>query len=307
MPPQRKPRGPLRELAPLLAVVAVIATARSSLADHYFVPSESMLPTVHAGDHIVVNKAAYGARLPFTSFTVASRSGPARGDVVVLTDEETGATLLKRVVALPGDRVEVRHGRVVLNGVEAEVRGDGEVLDRGAHPVSLSDGGGPDFGPVVMPSDGYLVLGDNRGNSRDGRSFGVVPRQRILGRAAAVVARDGVPTYLRLLAGARFFARGRPSAAGKTMVFCSCERRLSTWRPSSRVALASSSINLSGFFFAFGSSRSACVSHGNTAVTSACTYTLPRSTLSALTLPQVCPSPAGQLERAPLSTGSTQN
>ncbi len=194
--PPRSSRGP--RLAPLLAVIAVVATGRSSLADHYFVPTESMLPTVHAGDHIVVNKAAYDARLPFSEISLRHRTGPARGDVVVLVDAETGATLLKRVVALPGDEVSVRGGAITLNGRQVPLDHGEEVLDRGAHGVELDDGGGPELGPVVVPKDSYLVLGDNRGNSRDGRVFGWVPRERLLGRAIAVVARDGRPTYLAL-------------------------------------------------------------------------------------------------------------
>src|SRR5690242_7676686 len=107
--------GPLREALKLLALMAGLLMARSSLADHYYVPSESMLPTLAVGDRLVVNKLAYDLRLPFSSVSLWSRGGPARGDVAVLSSPEDGRTLVKRVVAVPGDRIAVRDGRLSLN------------------------------------------------------------------------------------------------------------------------------------------------------------------------------------------------
>ena len=94
-------------------------------------------------------------------------------------DRATGTVLLKRVVAVGGDLVEVRSGVVMI---------DGKRMD--AH-ASLAEGGGTDFGPERVPDGKLLVLGDNRGNSRDGRFFGFVDRDRIVGRAFAVVVRNG--------------------------------------------------------------------------------------------------------------------
>src|SRR5437868_15267417 len=106
----KKPRRVLRELSSVLAAAAVALVARSSFADHYVVPSGSMLPTVELQDHVVVSKLAYGVHLPLVPGYVAHFAGPARGDVVVLAAPDTGITLLKRVVAVPGDRVTVRDG-----------------------------------------------------------------------------------------------------------------------------------------------------------------------------------------------------
>jgi signal peptidase I len=180
-----------RTLVQLSSAAAIALTARASLADHYRVPSGSMEPTVHVGDHIVVAKAAYGLRLPFTDRYLVRFTEPERGDVVVLDPpdddgrggagpEGLGAVLLKRVVAVEGDLVDVTDGRVHIRG--REVR---------EPTISLAAGGGPDLEPTRVPAGKLLVLGDNRGNSRDGRSFGWVDRERILGRALRVVARNG--------------------------------------------------------------------------------------------------------------------
>ena len=100
-----KARRPLRELTSVLAAAAVALVTRSSLADHYVVPTGSMLPTVQLEDHVVVSKLAYGVHIPLLNGYVTHFGGPARGDVVVLTAPDTGTVLLKRVAAVPGDRV----------------------------------------------------------------------------------------------------------------------------------------------------------------------------------------------------------
>jgi signal peptidase I len=192
----------VRELVTIVVAIAIVVTARTSLADHYIVPSESMEPTVEVQDHILVDKLAYGLRLPLIDKSVVTLGEPERGDVVVLTSPEDGRVLLKRVVAIPGDRVEVRGGRLELNGtpVPIETRDHQlrESLGKAGHPVSLAFGGGPPLGPLVIPHDKYLVMGDNRGNSLDGRYFGLVSRATIFGRAEGVFMRHGSPTWIGL-------------------------------------------------------------------------------------------------------------
>ena len=194
--PRSRARRIARELATLAAFALVLLSARSSLADHYTVPSGSMQPTVEIDDHILVNKAAYGLRVPFTSAYIAHFSGPAIGDVVVLDSPEEDKVLLKRVVGVPGTRVEVRGGRVSIDGKLAPVeqRADGlhELLGGADHALRLGRGGGPSWGPVTIPDGRYLVMGDNRGDSRDGRFFGLVTRDAILGRAIGVYWRSGL-------------------------------------------------------------------------------------------------------------------
>jgi signal peptidase I len=151
------------------------------------------------GDQICVNKAAYGLRVPASQKYVLEGAGPARGDVVVLTSPSDGEVLLKRVVAVPGDVVEVASGRVAIDGARAPVRttagGAVEELGGREHALSTEYGGGPDFGPTLVPKDAYLVLGDNRGNSRDGRYFGWVMRDALLGKAVAVCLHAGKPVW----------------------------------------------------------------------------------------------------------------
>jgi signal peptidase I len=185
-----------RELLVVAAFLLALVAARSSLADHYRVPTGSMEPTVRPGDRVLVDKTAYGVRVPFTDLTIIPRASPERGDVVVLDSPEDGAVLLKRVVALPGDLVEVQGGALYLGGrpVPVEPLAGGLVEDLGrTHEVRL---GGADFGPVAVPPDHYLVLGDNRPGSYDGRAFGFVERGAIFGRVIAVYYRDGF-TWVR--------------------------------------------------------------------------------------------------------------
>lgn len=185
MPRRRAPRW-LREAAFIGIFVGLALASRASLADHYHVPSGSMLPAVELRDRVVVNKLAYGLRLPAADGYALTWDDPRRDDVVVLRSPVTGDVLLKRVVAVPGDLVEVRDGRVRIAGADAP--------DPAA---DLARGSGPDYGPVRLGPDRYLVLGDNRGDSLDGRAFGPVERGAILGKVVAVFYRGG-PTWRRL-------------------------------------------------------------------------------------------------------------
>ncbi|MGC4089079.1 MAG: signal peptidase I [Polyangiaceae bacterium] len=195
------PRAFRRWLSPLFTLAGLFA-ARASLADHYTVPTGSMEPTVQVGDHVCVDKRAYGLRIPASETYVLHGHAPARGEVVVLNSPSDDEVLLKRVAAVPGDVVSVRDGRLLLNGVEVPTeQHDRHLIESlGAHPHELGAefGGGPDLPPTRVPSGHFLVLGDNRGNSRDGRYFGWVTEGAILGRAAAVCLRHGRPLWLPL-------------------------------------------------------------------------------------------------------------
>lgn len=187
-----------RDAISLVAFLAVALTARASLADHYVVPTGSMIPTVHEGDRVFVSKAAYGLRFPMSRVWLWRWSEPHRGDVVVLESPAEDVILLKRVIALPGDTIEVRAGKLILNGDKVVATDDQETLDGKVHALSLASGGGPDFGPKQVPAGKVLVMGDNRGNSRDGRMFGFVEEDAVLGRAVAVYSRDSSLTWDKL-------------------------------------------------------------------------------------------------------------
>jgi len=145
----------VREVLTIAVFALVLMSARSSVADHYLVPTGSMQPTVEIDDHVLVNKAAYGLRLPFSHSYLARFDGPAAGDVVVLDAPDEDKVLLKRVVGVPGTQVEVRGGRIWIDGKPAPVahRGDElyEQLGRADHALRLTRGGGPDWGQSPRP------------------------------------------------------------------------------------------------------------------------------------------------------------
>ncbi len=188
----------LREWLPVLLFVALVLTARSSLADHYHVPSGSMEPNLVPGDHVVVDKAAYGLRMPFTLRVLVPRNTPERGEVVIFDSPENGERLIKRVVAVGGDVVAVRRGRVLIDGqpLATPPAPGTEWFDDRAVALNLANGGGPELPPIRVPEGQVLVLGDHRGNSRDGRYFGFIPVAAIYGRAEGVFWRSSEgPTW----------------------------------------------------------------------------------------------------------------
>ena len=191
-----------KDLVAILVALASILVGRASLADHYYVPSGSMQPSVEPGDRVVVHKAAYGLRIPWSQAWLTEVAMPNRGDVVVLHSPETGEVLLKRVVAIAGDRVAVHGGRVWIDGQALPVIASGgslrEQLGDRTHPLRLASSGGPDLPAVMVPADTLLVMGDNRGNSHDGRSFGFVEARAVLGRAVSGIYRNGELRWIEL-------------------------------------------------------------------------------------------------------------
>ena len=187
-----------RDWLPTLLLLGLILVARSTLADHYHVPSGSMEPNLVPGDHVVVNKAAYGLRIPFSKTVIALQEAPQPGEVVIFDSPEDGVRLIKRVVAVGGDQVAVRSGRVWING-EPLVDPRAPARERyGERDVwlRLDHGGGPDLVEGRVPEGHVLVLGDHRGNSRDGRFFGTVPVSELYGRAQGVFWRRSTgPTW----------------------------------------------------------------------------------------------------------------
>lgn len=180
----------LRESASLALLLLGLMAVRSTLADHYYVPSGSMEPTLVPGDRVVVDKRSYGLRVPFTNFEFIDGDTVQRGEVVIFDSPRDGTRLIKRIVAVAGDSVMVRDGRLSINGqvmahaeqLNVEVFGDRMVS------IDLSDGGGPDYAAEIGQGK-VLAVGDHRGNSLDGRIFGVVDEETVYGRAVAVYFR----------------------------------------------------------------------------------------------------------------------
>ena len=189
--------------------LALMLVFRSAVADWMYVPSGSMNPTIVEGDRILVDKLAYGLRIPFTTVRLTRGTDPQRGDVVIFPAPDDGTVLVKRVVGLPGDTIEMRDERLLINGAPTEyaplddVPADtqlphataalahgylAEKLDSREHAIMLLPERRADrsFGPVTVPAGKYLMLGDSRDNSRDSRYMGFVPRDSIIGRAFRV-------------------------------------------------------------------------------------------------------------------------
>jgi signal peptidase I len=192
-------------IRPMALAAAIVFPMKSALADWNYVPSGSMEPTIRPGELVLVNKLAYDLKVPFTTWHLAEWGDPARGDVVVLYSPADGERLVKRVVGLPGDTVEMRDERLWINGRAVDYARAGNPDTAGAEPSALVAtellGARPhamkilpgkpalrSFGPVRVPAGQYFVLGDNRDNSNDSRYLGCIDRARIVGRASAVIA-----------------------------------------------------------------------------------------------------------------------
>ena len=216
-----------KDIRPLLLTVLVICSIRSSLADWNDVPTGSMKPTILEGDRVFVNKLAYDLKVPFTTLRLAQWGNPHRGQIVVFYSPHDGQRLVKRVVGLPGDTLELRQNRLILNGQPVDYLPPaekwlrdvspsdravqvfaGEQLPGRAHAVAAIPRvyAKRDFGPVVVPQERYFMMGDNRDNSFDSRYFGTVQRKSILGQATSVVlsfdsSRHWLPRWRRFFSG----------------------------------------------------------------------------------------------------------
>jgi signal peptidase I len=202
----------VKSLAGAILIYLVINTF---LIAAYRIPSGSMIPTLLVGDWLFVNRAVYGPHIPFTNSHLPSFSEPKRGEVVVFVspyqpDEaargnDATPTLVKRMVGAPGDTLYMRQGVLFVNGI-AQRQGfaalarptvtssqpnDTDELFVWQHRIELKQsrfGGAPaqpthdNWGPLLIPSGFYFMMGDNRYESKDSRYWGVVPRENVRGR-----------------------------------------------------------------------------------------------------------------------------
>jgi signal peptidase I len=199
------PRWLWRETRAVFYFLVLMVIFRSAIADWSDVPTGSMKPTIVEGDRIFVNKLAYDLRIPLTHRSLWQLNDPRRGDIIIFDSTVSNLRLVKRVIGLPGDLVEIRQEAVLINGealeyttldltassidmhesVSSSALND---LSMREHTVRISRLGGlANFGPVRVPDNAYFALGDNRDNSADSRVIGFIPREEIVGRSSAVV------------------------------------------------------------------------------------------------------------------------
>lgn len=204
-----------RALGALAGSLLLICTIRWALIEPYVIPSESMVPTLLVHDHIFVNKFAYGIRLPFAETYLFNFAPPKRGDVVVFRSiDDSHVFLVKRVVGLPGDDIQLKDDGLYVSGARVptmpmsdveqsqvledwtkEARTDAidgyemfnETLGEKIHPVFRDKfARGAESQNVKVPMGHLFMSGDNRDHSADSRTFGFLPLNHVLGRASLI-------------------------------------------------------------------------------------------------------------------------
>lgn len=196
------------EFRTLFFLLIVMMLFRSAVADWNQVPTGSMKPTILEGDRVVVNKLAYDLKLPFTRWRLQQWADPNRGEIVTFYSPDDDRLLIKRVIGVPGDVIAMRNNQLFINDSPAHYDAlDEDIIeqldlyqqyrfsffveeyDGERHPVMLQPSEPNEynsFGPIEIPDDQYLMLGDNRDSSLDSRAIGLISRDRIVGRAHTV-------------------------------------------------------------------------------------------------------------------------
>lgn len=171
----------------LLFALILALVIRTFLFQAFKIPSGSMEDTLLIGDHLLVNKFIYGTQLPFMDDRFLALRDPQRGDIIVFEFPQDGdksyfkrRDFIKRVVGMPGDRIEIRNKQVLINGephkLAQEIHKELDIIPGNLQPRDF-------MGPVEVPDGHYFVMGDNRDRSFDSRFWGFVPEQKIKGLA----------------------------------------------------------------------------------------------------------------------------
>ena len=206
-------KSTIREYSESIGIaVAIALLLRAFVVEAFQIPSGSMIPTLEVGDHIFVAKFSYGLVVPFSNKKILEFREPARGDVIVFKyPQDPSIDYIKRVVGLPGEKVEVRNNEVFIDGKPmprehvGPFHDDGptddhdselwhETLGTKQHDALQEPGRMPsNFGPLTVPPGNVFVMGDNRDNSSDSRVWGTVDHELIKGKALIVWWSRGTP------------------------------------------------------------------------------------------------------------------
>lgn len=190
-----------------IAVIFLSFVFRSSFADWNIVPTGSMNPTIVEGDRILVNKLAYDLNIPFTHISLRKFSDPQAGDIIIFDSKKADKRLVKRVIAIPGDTIEMLNNKLLINGkalIYDVLVSNNQVLELREHLgnqayhvqlVSPIYNRYSSFAETKIPDGYYFVLGDNRNNSADSRFIGLVPRKEIIGKTSTVVFSHDMENY----------------------------------------------------------------------------------------------------------------
>lgn len=190
-----------------LVFLLLFGLFRTAVADWNPIPSGSMRPNLLEGDVVFVNRLAYDLKLPLSDHILAHIGEPRRGDIVTFSSPRDGTRLIKRVIALPGDMVEMRDKLLIINDQPLQYAALDSVQEPLGHDMTtqalrLTEQVGQErhriqwlsgmasldnFGPLRIPADQFLMLGDNRDNSADSRFIGLVPRHLLIARAERIL------------------------------------------------------------------------------------------------------------------------
>ena len=197
---KRRRKSIVREYAEAIAIAVLLALViRSLVVQAFTIPSGSMMDTLLVGDYILVNKFLYGPELPLVDWRMPAIRDPQRGDIIVFRyPQDEKRDFIKRIVATPGERVQIRGHQVFVNGRPLQ-----EPYTKYADSGTARGGDGYcgyAYGcePTTVPPDAYFVMGDNRDNSQDSRYWGFVKRDKIKGKAFLIYwSWDGDRHWLR--------------------------------------------------------------------------------------------------------------
>jgi signal peptidase I len=192
-----KAKSTFREYAEAIGMALLLALfIRTFIVQAFKIPSGSMIPTLQIGDHILVNKLAYGIRIPFWDQYLMDFSKVQRGDVIVfIFPEDRSKDFIKRVIGVAGDMVEIRGKKIYINGKEFE---DAHAHFEGDDPQTVLSATRDDFGPTKVPENHLFVMGDNRDRSYDSRFWGFVSLDDVRGKAFLIYwSWDGADRWVR--------------------------------------------------------------------------------------------------------------